>query len=214
MDIETFLEALAGITTCHWVMRLSFKRWFQRSSSNPAGGAKEGRAWTRAVLVSKERVAGTRVAFGKTGGGWILSCCYRFLLTWVNFCWYLFQAQDTPKRVMLGLTIFSRVNPLVRCLCLEIPASPAWTPHSEEPGKTHCLRSQARVHVSHWCERMDQCSLPTWILFSKWTWSRPFPPLEWLSWSPSHHHHHHHHHPLSWCLYLCGVSVGCVIQSF
>lgn len=26
MDIETFLEALAGITTCHWVMRLSFKR--------------------------------------------------------------------------------------------------------------------------------------------------------------------------------------------
>lgn len=26
MDIETFLEALVGITTCHWVMRLFFKR--------------------------------------------------------------------------------------------------------------------------------------------------------------------------------------------
>lgn len=48
MDIETFLEALAGITTCHWVMRLSFKRWFQKSSYKPNSGAKEGRARLRA----------------------------------------------------------------------------------------------------------------------------------------------------------------------
>lgn len=39
MDIETFLEALAGITTCHWVMRLSFKKRFQKSSYKPNGGA-------------------------------------------------------------------------------------------------------------------------------------------------------------------------------
>ena len=34
---------------------------------------REGRARTRARPVSKDRVAGTRVAFSKTGGVWIFS---------------------------------------------------------------------------------------------------------------------------------------------
>ena len=42
MDIETFLEALVGITTCHWVMRLSFEKWFQKSSREPDGGVRRG----------------------------------------------------------------------------------------------------------------------------------------------------------------------------
>ena len=55
MDIETFREASAGMTTCHWVMRPSSQRRFPKPSCTP------------------DSVAGTRPpgVAGTTGGMWL-----------------------------------------------------------------------------------------------------------------------------------------------
>ena len=131
------------------------------------------------------------------------------MLIWINDCLNLFQAQDTPKVVMLGSMIFSRVNPFDRSLGLEIHSSPSLNPPIWRSGES----------------TLSQVSGPRSWLTLMWTdgsaffaYPDPFlktnPEPALLSscvviMSPSHHHHHHHHHhPLSWCL----ISAACMLD--
>lgn len=125
MDIETFLEALVGITTCHWVMRLSSRGDFRNHFTNPVVGPGKGGPGHKPVCT--ESVA---------GHVWPLvnrSCVdlyspYRFFFTWLNFCLYLFPIQDMPKMVILELMVFSTVKPVDRLLSFGIPSRSSLTP--------------------------------------------------------------------------------------
>lgn len=137
-------------------MRLSFERWFQKSSYEPDGGAQDGRAGTGACC----RGARDRDPVWC----WVRQDRWsRFLLTRGEFCLCIFQAQDVPKTVMSGSMIFSRGKPFDGLPALGVHGEAGLNPSSWRSwGKVHLSQVsglwvsestlfRSSVHDSRWC---------------------------------------------------------------